>query len=596
MEHNLFKPKTLEEAMHSVVGDCNGIPMAERWEKETPLFAERILAHVDNRPGFTICDYGCGCGRMAKEVLRQNKNVTVIGLDASSDELALAKEYVNDSRFIPVLPYELNQKVDLVYSIYCLQHCPAIDLREVLQRIHTFLKDDGVFIYCSSDYRMAIRFDGQGFFDDRFLGVNIREEIKRLFDYQWKLFHFESDGSSRTIDCTDPVVRQIIENVNNTPGGIPHPAEVYRKKKIYGYLFNGGLEKPVCDGDGDTKPSICPDCSPSPKKLILRNRLSPGDVLVMSAAIRALHVNHPGKFITDVDTPCNEIFQHNPRITQLNGNGQVIDMHYPLISDHQLRGFNQPGAGVSGRHFSDGHRKYLEEVLGIEIPRAGLIPDIFLSQDEKLWPSPVFNVHGYEGKYWVINAGSKSDFTLKQYHRWQEVIDRWTDKFTNNLTGRFIHPVRFVQIGQLEHKHPALEGAIDMRGKTNIRELFRLINQAEGVLTCISFPMHIAAALEKPCVVVAGGRESTRWELYPNQRFLYTNGALDCCLYDGCWKSKIEDCSHRLSSGPSDGALGPQPYSEFPLCLELIRPEDIVRAMDLYYLGGVLKMEDPAHV
>ena len=87
--------------------------------------------------------------------------------------------------------------------------------------------------------------------------------------------------------------------------------------------------------------------------------------------------------------------------------------------------------------------------------------------------------------------------------------------------------------------------------------------------------MHIAAALEKPCVVVAGGREGTRWELYPNQRFLYTNGALDCAMYDGCWKSKVEECAH-LEAG-------------VPLCMEIIRPEDIVRAMEMYYLGGVLK-------
>lgn len=123
-----------------------------------------------------------------------------------------------------------------------------------------------------------------------------------------------------------------------------------------------------------------------------------------------------------------------------------------------------------------------------------------------------------------------------------------------------------------------------MRGKTNIRELFRLIHKSQGVLSCVSFPMHVAAALEKPCVVVAGGREGTRWELYPSHRFLYTNGALDCCLYDGCWKSKVEECAHPVKA--IDHLNQKQ-----PLCMEMIRPEDIIRACELYYLGGVLKNE-----
>ena len=541
MDHNLFKPKTLDEAMHSVVGDCNGIPMAERWEKETPVFAKAILKYAESYPGFTILDYGCGCGRLAKEILKQDPNVTVIGLDASVDELKLAAEYVNDSRFIPLLPHELNQKVDLVYSVYCLQHCPAIDLREVLQRIHTHLKDEGTFLYCSSDYRMAIRFDGQGFFDDRFLGVNIREEIERLFGEISDLFPNTA--------ALEPVVRKMVW------GELPHPAKVYKKKHVHGYLFNA--RRPLAET------SQVSTTSDTPRKLILRNRLSPGDILVMSVAVRALYQSHGTKFLIDVDTPCNEIFANSPYITKLNGEGQVIDMQYPEI--HK--------SGASGRHFSDGHRKYLEEILEIKIPRVGLLPDIFLTQDEKLWPSPVFTEHGHSGKYWAINAGSKSDYTLKQYHRWQEVVEIWREK----------HPqIELVQIGQLEHNHAALDGVLDMRGKTKIRDLFRLIRHAEGVLSCVSFPMHIAAALEKPCVVVAGGREGTRWELYPSHRFLHTNGAIDCCMYDGCWKSKIEECKH--------------PVHNVPLCMDMTFPEDIIKAMELYYLGGVLKVEEVAHV
>lgn len=570
MEHNLFKPKSLEEGMHSVVGDCNGVPSKTRWEQETPLFAAEILKYAQSKPGFTILDYGCGCGRIAKEILKQDPHVTVIGLDASAHELSLAAEYINDSRFIPVLPHQLNQKVDLAYSIYCLQHVPAIDLRDCLYRIYYYLKEGREFIYCSSDYRMAVRFDGGGFFDDQFLGVNIREEIERVFTYRKNLF-------SQADIQAHPILNKMINNSDNVPGGIPHPAAVYLKKYERDLpLFNFQKEQ-------KEEPAPAPQAEKdmTVKKLVLRNRQSPGDVLVMSCAIRSLHLAYPGKFLTDVESPCPQIYEHNPYITNLKGDAeaQVIDMHYPLISDHKMRGFTHPGAGKSGRHFSDGHRKYLEDVLGLEIPRTGLQPDFYLTQDEMSWPPPVD--FGNEHRYWVLNAGSKSDYTLKQYHRWQQVVDQWKAMMPD---------IKLVQVGQKAsgHRHEPLKGVVDMVGKTNIRELARLIHHADGVFTCVSFPMHLAAAFCKPCVVVAGGRESTRWELYPDQRFLHTNGALDCCRYDGCWKSKEADCLNIIPSFVGDGVESGNPY---PKCLEMISPYEICRAAELYYVGGAINRE-----
>lgn len=544
MDHKLFKSGDMNQGIHSVVGDCNGIPANERWEKETPLFAAAINKLLKGND-VSVLDYGCGVGRLAKGLLDINSAITVIGVDDSANQLSLAEKYINTNRFIPMFPHELDQKVDLAYCVYVLQHVPAIELRTAIQRLFNFLKDDGILVYCSSDYRMAIRFDQGGFFDDRFLGVNIREEIGRYFTEVSDLFDAQAYQSH-------PILSKMVEGKD----GLPHPAKIFRKKRIAGHLFNADCsdEKIVHITSDKTKETN--------KKIILRNRMSPGDILVMTVALRALHKAHGDKFQIDIDTPVNEIFQNSPYITKLNGDGQVIDMQYPEI--HK--------SGASGRHFVDGHRKFLEERLELTIPRVGLLPDIFLTQDEKLWPSPVFN-HVDRTKYWVINAGSKSDYTLKQYHRWQEVVDILQDR-----------EFKVVQIGVEEHNHPALKGVIDMRGHTNNhRHLYRTIYHADGVLTCVSYPMHIAAAFQKPCVVVAGGREGTRWELYPNHRFLYMNGVMSCAIYDGCWKSKIEECLQPAQ--PVDM------QSKVPLCLDLIRPEDVARAVDLYYLGGAIKSE-----
>lgn len=296
-------------------------------------------------------------------------------------------------------------------------------------------------------------------------------------------------------------------------------------------------------------------------RLILENPLAPGDVLVSTSAFRDLHKAYPGEYLTDIRCPtgCEQIFQNSPYITPiLDSDPDVKRIRLDYEGIHK--------SGWSGLPFASAHTETLAERLGRPIPVTSIKPDIFLSQDEKLWPSPVLKHAGFAGKYWIINAGIKDDYTLKHYPRHQEVVDLLKDK------------IQFVQVGQLEHDHKPLNGAIDMRGKTNLRELFRLSYHAEGAISAVSLQMVVMAALEKPCVVVSGGREPVRWQMAPNHRFLAVNGAIECARYDGCWKSKKQDCVNLLTGG-------------IPLCMDMIRPEDIVRAVELHYIGKMLEYE-----
>jgi SAM-dependent methyltransferase len=227
LSHQLFKPRSFEEAVDSVVGECNDLTKEQRWEGETPAFAREILRLLP-AGGDTILDYGCGLGRIAKEILKNDCAVKVIGVDDSDEEIALARQFVNSERFFPQRPLDLNAPVDLVYCVYVLQHVPAIEIREILQRIHHWLKDDGRFVYCSSDYRMAIRFDQPGFEDDRRLGVDIRHEISRYFIQCGELF-------SQQILENNQVLRKMITGCG---GGLAHPALVFRKRLQNAPLFN----------------------------------------------------------------------------------------------------------------------------------------------------------------------------------------------------------------------------------------------------------------------------------------------------------------------------------------------------------------------
>ena len=68
------------------------------------------------------------------------------------------------------------------------------------------------------------------------------------------------------------------------------------------------------------------------RKLILRNFQSPGDILMLTAAVRDLHRCHPGEFLTDVRTSCPELWHHNPHLTPLSEDDLVHIMTEPRNS------------------------------------------------------------------------------------------------------------------------------------------------------------------------------------------------------------------------------------------------------------------------
>ena len=229
--------------------------------------------------------------------------------------------------------------------------------------------------------------------------------------------------------------------------------------------------------------------------------------------------------------------------------------------------FRSHASGRSGQRFVHAFHESLEASLGVAIPRSGYTPMLWISEVEKRWVNQVKVVFNHDKPFWLVNAGCKPDNELKQYPYWQEVVDL--------LNKRFQGSVRFVQIGHAAHRHPKLNGVDSLVGKTDTRQLIRLAWHCQGILTPLSFPYVLAAALDKPCVCVAGGKEGVPWHIYPNTRYLYTNGALKCCAWDGCWlggaKGKCRDLK--------DGA---------PRCFRLITPQAVADAVFMYYDGGRL--------
>jgi ADP-heptose:LPS heptosyltransferase len=319
------------------------------------------------------------------------------------------------------------------------------------------------------------------------------------------------------------------------------------------------------------------------RKLILKCGLSPGDIVMLTAAVRDLHHCYPGRFATDVRTLCPDLWENNPHVTSLcedDPETEQIDCSYPLIDR----------CNESPYHCLHGFVGFLNDRLHLSIKPTVFKGDIHLSGQERAWYSQVHEVTGKETPFWIIAAGGKYDLTIKwwQAERYQEVVNHFSGK------------IQFVQVGGDGHHHPKLKGVIDLRGQTSLRELIRLVYHSQGVLCSVTALMHLAAAVatkrgqpaNRPCVVVAGGREPAHWEAYPDHQFIHTNGALRCCINGGCWK----DRAVRLRDGDERDKrdhLCVDVVKGLPRCMDLITPAEVSRRIELYFKGGVIKYLRP---
>ena len=325
------------------------------------------------------------------------------------------------------------------------------------------------------------------------------------------------------------------------------------------------------------------------RRLILRSYQSPGDVLMLTAAVRDLHLAFPGQYQTDVRTSASAIWEHNPYLTPLNEsdvNVEIIDMHYPLVHSSNTRPY----------HFIHGFPQYLEQRLGVQIPLTAFHGDIHLSDLERDRLPAHFRIRK-DQRFWIIVAGGKYDFTAKWWNpgSYQSVVD--------HFRGR----IQFVQCGEVGHWHPRLDGVIDLVGRTSLREFIRLVHFADGVLCPVTFAMHAAAAVEtrpmaskrRACVVVAGGREPAHWEAYSHHQYIGTSGALPCCSDGGCWKSRCQTVGDGDRKDFEDLCVAPVEINsglQIPACMNMITPVDVIRRVNMYFQGGNLEyLGEPPH-
>lgn len=299
----------------------------------------------------------------------------------------------------------------------------------------------------------------------------------------------------------------------------------------------------------------------SAKTINLFCEQSPGDVMTMTAAVESLATIYPNRWTIGVGGTAIEIWDNNPHVKRANPDepGVLnIKMEYPSI--HRSNQHHIP--------FLGSYVEFLGSVLGVQIPLTTNRPHLYLNEDEKIWMNQVSEmIDGRSVDYLIVDAGVKQDYTTKQ----------WPIEYYQTVVDETRHKVQWVQIGSLEHDHPLLNNVMDLRGKTDTRQLIRLVYHSKGGIGPVTFLQHICAAWQKPYVCLLGGREPVTWVNYPFQHTLHTMGQLSCCKEHACWRSRVLGPSDSLCEQPVLDGLRP-----VGRCMSLIRPQEVINLINRF--------------
>jgi SAM-dependent methyltransferase len=140
----VFNVKNLDEAKRIILTQAPGMTPEQRWVRETPYLVDLITSNIPLEPDSLVLDFGCGVGRIPKELIT-NCGCRCVGVDTSDSMLAIGMSYVGSERYIacsPAMLRFLDLQFDLVLSVWALQHVRNLQLE--IDAITESLKDGGM--------------------------------------------------------------------------------------------------------------------------------------------------------------------------------------------------------------------------------------------------------------------------------------------------------------------------------------------------------------------------------------------------------------------------------------------------------------------
>jgi len=191
---------------------------------------------------------------------------------------------------------------------------------------------------------------------------------------------------------------------------------------------------------------------------------------------------------------------------------------------------------------------------------------ITLDRPEELWPifrAPEqvgqkirrqLDIHGPRGRFVAVHVGAGTSAKMWPVEHWQSLVGRLVVE----------HGIEIVLVGsradgtiaQAILAGKTWPGVYDWTGRSTVVELVALLEQAEVVVGADSGPVHLAAAVGRPVVVLASGTNCPRQWQPRGRRVTVIDHPMPCspCHRDRC------------------------PREDHP-CMNRLRPEEIVAAV-----------------
>jgi ADP-heptose:LPS heptosyltransferase len=264
--------------------------------------------------------------------------------------------------------------------------------------------------------------------------------------------------------------------------------------------------------------------------LITRAMGGIGDLLMMTPGLHALRKKHPRERVfLAVPRRYFPLFQGNPDVSLLDIEDGTID----FLAYRKWYNFSDcPAARIESRTAPKVRKSRIDifaSAMGVGMLRARMMnhrPRYFVSDDEKAYQSEFWKQHGLLGKQ-VIGVQVHSDEVYRDYPHMLRLVE---------ALGRSARVLAF----DGDKRPYVVEGNVTWVSGLPLRKAFALAAGCDVIVAPDSAFVHLAAALDIPCVGLFGpidGKVRTRH--YPLCEFIDVRKQLGCMP---CWRNEHIPC------------------------------------------------------
>lgn len=265
-----------------------------------------------------------------------------------------------------------------------------------------------------------------------------------------------------------------------------------------------------------------------------RSRGGIGDILCTTCAIRVLKENVPDVLITvEMPPEYHCIFDNHPDIDQCIAYNSKVEMNPYAISSvdfakadakEEVESLNKTGKVKKTRP-----EMYIEAIGGTPTA-SNTIPQIYLTEEEFNWTKQKI---AYEAGLTYITTTLR---TADRYRDWPE--ENYFTLFS--LAAKKYPNWRFILTAAQRSDMPFPPNVIDLTG-FGIRRMFSAVGISNIVLTPDTSLLHVAAALEKPCVALFGPIDDQARCKHYTKTVIVKDEDRDCMP---CWRNANKPCKH----------------------------------------------------